>query len=153
VFPNDVPSRLPPVRGIEHQIDFVPGATIPNRPSYRSNPPPTTVHTTSHHRTAAAPPTPRRRSPISHLHYFLFYFLFFISFLSNPYSPFPPFFFLVKSNPWVPLHTRTASVLVAPSFAGGWIVVRSGFATLGFGSAHEVLNKKLEPVCTVITTR
>ncbi|RVW62204.1 hypothetical protein CK203_066443 [Vitis vinifera] len=37
VFPNDVPSGLPPIRGIEHQIDFVPGATIPNRPAYRSN--------------------------------------------------------------------------------------------------------------------
>uniref|UniRef100_A0A2N9JA32 Integrase catalytic domain-containing protein n=1 Tax=Fagus sylvatica TaxID=28930 RepID=A0A2N9JA32_FAGSY len=35
VFPNDVPSGLPPIRGIEHQIDFVPGATIPNRPAYR----------------------------------------------------------------------------------------------------------------------
>ena len=30
VFPNDVPSGLQPIRGIEHQIDFVPGATIPN---------------------------------------------------------------------------------------------------------------------------
>jgi hypothetical protein len=30
VFPNDVPSGLPPIRGIEHQIDFVLGATIPN---------------------------------------------------------------------------------------------------------------------------
>jgi hypothetical protein len=38
VFPNDVPSGLLPVRGIEHQIDFVPSATIPNRPAYRSNP-------------------------------------------------------------------------------------------------------------------
>jgi hypothetical protein len=38
VFPNDVPSGLPPIRGIEHQIDFVPGATIPNQPAYRSNP-------------------------------------------------------------------------------------------------------------------
>uniref|UniRef100_A0A2N9H3G2 CCHC-type domain-containing protein n=1 Tax=Fagus sylvatica TaxID=28930 RepID=A0A2N9H3G2_FAGSY len=38
VFPNDVPSGLPPIRSIEHQIDFVPGATIPNRPAYRSNP-------------------------------------------------------------------------------------------------------------------
>ena len=37
VFPNDVPSELPPIRGIEHQINFVPGATIPNRPTYRSN--------------------------------------------------------------------------------------------------------------------
>ncbi|KAH9705015.1 Endonuclease [Citrus sinensis] len=38
VFPNEVPNGLPPIRGIEHQIDFVPGATIPNRPAYRSNP-------------------------------------------------------------------------------------------------------------------
>jgi hypothetical protein len=38
VFPNDVPSGLPPIRGIEHQIDFVPGATIPKRPAYKSNP-------------------------------------------------------------------------------------------------------------------
>ena len=38
VFPNDIPSGLPPLRGIEHQIDFIPGASIPNRPAYRSNP-------------------------------------------------------------------------------------------------------------------
>ena len=38
VFPEEVPKGLPPIRGIEHQIDFVPGATIPNRPAYRSNP-------------------------------------------------------------------------------------------------------------------
>ena len=38
VFPDDTPSGLPPLRGIEHQIDFVPGASIPNRPAYRSNP-------------------------------------------------------------------------------------------------------------------
>ena len=38
VFPNDIPCGLPHIRGIEHQIDFVPGATIPNRPAYRSNP-------------------------------------------------------------------------------------------------------------------
>ena len=37
VFPNDVPSGLPPIREIEHQIDYVPGATIPNRSAYRSN--------------------------------------------------------------------------------------------------------------------
>ncbi|XP_030963718.1 uncharacterized protein LOC115984862 [Quercus lobata] len=37
VFLNDVPSGLPSIRGIEHQIDFGPGATIPNRLAYRSN--------------------------------------------------------------------------------------------------------------------
>jgi hypothetical protein len=38
VFPEEMPNALPPIRGIEHQIDFVPGAAIPNRPAYRSNP-------------------------------------------------------------------------------------------------------------------
>ena len=38
VFQNDIPSGLPPIQGIEHQIDFVPGAAISNRPAYRSNP-------------------------------------------------------------------------------------------------------------------
>ena len=37
MFSNDVPSGLPPIRGIEHQIDFVSGAIIPNRLAYRSN--------------------------------------------------------------------------------------------------------------------
>ena len=38
VFLEEIPNELPPIRGIEHQIDFVPGAAIPNRPAYRSNP-------------------------------------------------------------------------------------------------------------------
>ncbi|KAH9769141.1 Endonuclease [Citrus sinensis] len=38
VFPNEVSNGLPPIRGIDHQIDFIPRATIPNRPAYRSNP-------------------------------------------------------------------------------------------------------------------
>ncbi|XP_057811708.1 LOW QUALITY PROTEIN: uncharacterized protein LOC131025929 [Salvia miltiorrhiza] len=38
VFPEDTPTGLPPLRGIEHQIDFMPGATLPNRPAYRTNP-------------------------------------------------------------------------------------------------------------------
>ncbi|XP_075633351.1 uncharacterized protein LOC142605799 [Castanea sativa] len=38
VLLKEVPHGLPPIRGIEHQIDFIPGASIPNRPAYRSNP-------------------------------------------------------------------------------------------------------------------
>ena len=30
VFPDETPHGLPPIRGIEHKIDFVPSATIPN---------------------------------------------------------------------------------------------------------------------------
>ena len=37
VFSNNVLSGLPSIRRIEHQIDFVSGKTIPNRPAYRSN--------------------------------------------------------------------------------------------------------------------
>ena len=35
---QDPPKELPPLRGIEHQIDFIPGASLPNRPTYRTNP-------------------------------------------------------------------------------------------------------------------
>lgn len=38
VLPEELPKGLPPIRGIEHQIDFLPGSTIPNRPAYRANP-------------------------------------------------------------------------------------------------------------------
>ncbi|XP_074277639.1 uncharacterized protein LOC141601271 [Silene latifolia] len=34
VFPAELPSGLPPLRGIEHQIDLVPGSVLSNRPSY-----------------------------------------------------------------------------------------------------------------------
>ena len=38
VLPEDIPPGLPPIREIEHQIDFTVGASIPNRPAYRTNP-------------------------------------------------------------------------------------------------------------------
>ncbi|KAK1645098.1 hypothetical protein QYE76_062903 [Lolium multiflorum] len=38
VFPEEVPAGLLPLRGIEHQIDLIPGASLPNRTPYRTNP-------------------------------------------------------------------------------------------------------------------
>ena len=38
VFPKKMPPGLPPIRGIEHQIDLIPGASLPNRAAYRTNP-------------------------------------------------------------------------------------------------------------------
>ncbi|KAL2246177.1 UNVERIFIED_CONTAM: Transposon Ty3-G Gag-Pol polyprotein [Sesamum indicum] len=38
VFLDEMPPGLPPIRGIEHQIDFILGASLPNRPAYRTNP-------------------------------------------------------------------------------------------------------------------
>jgi hypothetical protein len=38
VFPDELHKRLSPIRGIEHQIDLVLGASLPNRPAYRCNP-------------------------------------------------------------------------------------------------------------------
>jgi hypothetical protein len=38
VFPDEVPTGLPPLRGIEHQIDLILGASLPNRAPYRTNP-------------------------------------------------------------------------------------------------------------------
>src|SRR5690606_20668101 len=38
VFPEEMPHGLPPIRGIDHQIDFVPGSALPNKPAYRTNP-------------------------------------------------------------------------------------------------------------------
>jgi hypothetical protein len=37
VFPEETPAELPPLQGIEHQIDLIPGAALPNRPPYRTN--------------------------------------------------------------------------------------------------------------------
>ena len=38
VFLEEISAGLPPIRGIEHQIDLIPGAALPNRPLYRTNP-------------------------------------------------------------------------------------------------------------------
>ena len=38
VFPDELPLGLPPIRGIEHQIDLIPGVVLPNKPAYRTNP-------------------------------------------------------------------------------------------------------------------
>ena len=38
VLPEELPEGLPSIRGFKHQIDFIPEASLPNRPAYRTNP-------------------------------------------------------------------------------------------------------------------
>ncbi|XP_074292754.1 uncharacterized protein LOC141619634 [Silene latifolia] len=38
VFPDELPIGLPPLRGIEHYVDLVPGSMLPNKPAYRCDP-------------------------------------------------------------------------------------------------------------------
>ncbi|KAL5134478.1 hypothetical protein HKD37_03G007626 [Glycine soja] len=38
VFPDEIPHELPLSRGIEYQVDLLSGASLPNRPGYKSNP-------------------------------------------------------------------------------------------------------------------
>jgi hypothetical protein len=37
-FLAEILPGLPPLRGIEHQIDLIPGTSLPNRAAYRTNP-------------------------------------------------------------------------------------------------------------------
>jgi hypothetical protein len=37
VFLAEIPPGLPPIRGIEHQINLIPGMSLSNRATYRTN--------------------------------------------------------------------------------------------------------------------
>ena len=38
MFPDEIPSGLPPKRDIQHHIDLIPGSILPNKSAYRTNP-------------------------------------------------------------------------------------------------------------------
>nr|XP_027102344.1 uncharacterized protein LOC113723463 [Coffea arabica] len=38
MFPEEIPDGLPPIRGIEHQINLIPGSPLPNKAPYRMSP-------------------------------------------------------------------------------------------------------------------
>ena len=38
VTPEEIPPGLPPMRDIQHAIEFIPGSVIPNKSAYRMSP-------------------------------------------------------------------------------------------------------------------
>ena len=38
VFPAELPKELPPLCDVQHQVDMVPGLSLPNRPHYHMSP-------------------------------------------------------------------------------------------------------------------